>query len=137
MVNEKNFDGATVTVVGRAGGPVSVKEFSSGPAIAELSIAVGQGYKKGEEWVDTGTAWYTLSSTADYAADHWPVIGKGDKVRVDEARQEIRTYTKSDGTPGTDVKLKYGTLSVVQAKSQDAVPAAAASGFGEASNLPW
>lgn len=135
-INPKNFDGATTTVVGRAGGPVTVKEFPGGSTIAELSIAVGQGYKKGDEWVDTGTAWYKLTATADYAADNWPVVGRGDKVRVDNARQEVRSYAKNDGSPATEVKLNYGTLTVVQVKSESSQPVAAGN-FGGADNTPW
>lgn len=138
-INPQNYDGANVTVVGRAGGPVNVKEFASGSSIAELSIAVGQGYKKGEEWVDTGTTWYTLTATADYAADNWPVIGKGDKVRVDNARQETREYERKQGGAGLQITLKFGTLSVIQAKGEGTPVAAGAatSDFGSTEATPW
>lgn len=123
-VNPQNYDGANTTVVGRAGGEKTVKEFAGGNSIAELSIAVGQGYKKGDEWVDTGTAWYTLTATADYAADNWPAVGKGDKVRVDDAKQETRTFKRRDDTEGLQITLKYGTLTVIEAKAdRDAAPA--------------
>lgn len=135
-INPRNFDGANLTVVGRAGGPVTIKEFASGSSVAELSIAVGQGYKKGEEWVDTGTAWYKLTATSDYAADNWPVVGKGDKVRVDNARLEVREYTKGDGTNGTELKLTYGNLTVVQSKAESAPPVAAGN-FGGSDDTPW
>lgn len=126
-VNPQNFDGATTTVVGRAGGPKNVKEFSSGNAIAELSVAVSQGYKKNEEWVDTGTTWYTYTASADYAADNWPDVGTGDKVRIDDAKQETRTYKKKDESDGLQITLKFGTLTVVQAK--EAAPEELANGF--------
>ncbi len=115
-VNPNNYDGAQVTIVGRAGGPVNVKEFQGGGSVAELSIAVSQGYKKDGDWVDTGTTWYTLQAAASYAADNWPEVGKGDKVRVDDAKQETRTYSKKDGGEGLQITLKFGTLSVVEAK---------------------
>lgn len=115
-VNPNNYDGAQVTIVGRAGGPVNVKEFQGGGSVAELSIAVSQGYKKDGDWVDTGTTWYTLQAAANYAADNWPEVGKGDKVRVDDAKQETRTYSKKDGGEGLQITLKFGTLSVVEAK---------------------
>lgn len=117
MVNESNYDGANVTVVGRAGGPVTYKDFQSGSSIAELSIAVGKGYKKDGEWVDTGTDWYTLSAAKDYAANNWPSVGKGDKVRVDDGRLEARSYEKRDGTEGIGLTIRFGTLTVVESKS--------------------
>jgi single-stranded DNA-binding protein len=122
-INPNNYDGAQVTVVGRAGGPVNVKEFQGGGSVAELSIAVSQGYKKDGEWVDTGTTWYTLQAAANYASDNWPEVGKGDKVRVDDAKQETRTYPKKDGGEGLQITLKFGTLSVVEVKEQTGEPA--------------
>jgi single-stranded DNA-binding protein len=119
MVNENNYDGANVTVVGRAGGPVQYKDFQSGSSIAELSVAVGKGYKdkSTNEWVDQGTDWYTITATKDYAVQNWPPVGKGDKVRVDEGRLEAREYEKRDGTPGLGLTVKFGTLSVIESKS--------------------
>lgn len=121
--NPKNFDGATVTLVGRAGGPVEVKEFKSSSQ-AQLSIAVGTGYKnkQTDEWVDTGTNWYTLTATADYARDNWPAVGKGDKVRVDDARLELKGYVKKDGEAGVDATLRFGTLVIVEVKDNDTKP---------------
>lgn len=115
-VNPSNYVGASTTVVGYAGGPVKVKEFQGGGSVAELSISVGQGYKKDGDWVDTGTTWYTLAAAPDYASDNWPQVGTGDKVRVDDAKQETRTFKRKDDTEGLQITLKFGTLSVVEAK---------------------
>ena len=116
-INSKNFDGANVVVVGRAGGPVETKSFDNGGSQAQLSIAVGKGYKKGDEWVDTGTDWYTLTATSDYAEKNWPDVQKGDKVRVDESRLEFKPYLKRDGEAGVEATLRYGTLVIVESKS--------------------
>lgn len=118
MVNENNYDGAHATIVGRAGGEWSVREFGNGNSQAELSIAVGKGYKDKAtgEWVDQGTDWYRLISTPDYATQNWPEVGPGDKVRVEDARQEVRSYIKNDGTAAHSIDLRFGTLTVVQAK---------------------
>lgn len=131
MVNENNYDGANVTVVGRAGGPVQYKDFQSGSSIAELSVAVGKGYKKDGQWVDTGTDWYTITATKDYAAQNWPQVGKGDKVRIDDGRLEAREYTKHDGTAGLGLTVKFGTLTVVEQKS------APESDFGGSDDKPF
>jgi single-stranded DNA-binding protein len=118
-INAKNYDGSTVVLVGRAGGPVEVKEFRNGSQ-AQLSIAVSKGYKKGDQWVDTGTDWYTLTATEDYARQNWPNVQKGDKVRVDEARLEFHPYNKNNGDAAVDATLRYGTLVVVEsAKPKD------------------
>lgn len=114
--NPDNYVGATTTIVGYAGGEPVTKEFSSGNSITELSISVGQGYKKDGAWVDTGTTWYTLTATADYAADNWPYVGKGDKVRVDDARQETREYTNKADKVAQQITLKYGEIKVLESK---------------------
>jgi len=122
MVNENNYVGANLTVVGTAGGEWQVRDLgTTGRQQAELSIAVSKGYKDKEsgDWVDQGTDWYTLTATPDYAASNWPEVGPGDKVRVDDAKLTLRTYTKKDGEAGVDAKLQFGSLSVVQKKQQE------------------
>lgn len=119
-INPKNIDGTTVVIVGRAGGPVEVKEFAKGSQ-AQLSIAVGTGYMKGkgtpdQEWVDTGTNWYTLTAQADYAAQNWPDVQAGDKVRVDEGRLELKGYVRNNGEAGVDATIRFGTLVIVERK---------------------
>ena len=120
MVNENNYVGANITVVGTAGGPWQVRDLGqSGFKQAELSIAVSQGYKdkkNNDEWVDKGTAWYTLTAKPEYAEENWPEVGAGDKVRVDEAKLTLRTYKKQDGEPGLEARLEFGHLSVVSKK---------------------
>jgi NDP-sugar pyrophosphorylase family protein len=85
-----------------------------------VSVAVGQGYKKDGQWVDTGTVWYTVQAATDYAEQHWPLIEKGDKIRVNDAKQEVRLYIKHDGSPGVDLRLSYGSLTVVERKADRA-----------------
>lgn len=116
--NPNNYEGATVTIVGRAGGEAKVpaydKDNSSG--VLELSIAVSQGYKKNDEWVDTGTTWYVHSAAGEHA-QALAVVGKGDKVRLDDARLETREFTRKDGTTGQVFNTRYGTLVVLEQKS--------------------
>jgi hypothetical protein len=115
--NPNNYEGAQVTIVGRAGGPpVAVFDGST----TRLSVAVGQGYKKDGEWVDTGTTWYTVQASTEYVEQNWPDIDTGDKVRIDDAKQETRLYTKGNGDPGLEVKLTYGRVSLVDRKAERA-----------------
>ena len=118
-INPNNYDGASVVIVGRAGGPVDIKKFEGGNSQAQLSIAVGKGYKNKttNEWVDQGTDWYNLTATEDWANQNWPNIGKGDKVRVDDARLEFKPFLKNNGEAGVEAILRYGTLVVVESKS--------------------
>jgi hypothetical protein len=111
--NPNNYEGAQVTVVGKAGG---VPEEVFDGASTRVSIAVSQGYKRDGEWVDTGTVWYTVQASTEFAEQHWPDIEPGDKVRVDDAKQEIRLFTRNDGSPGVDIKLTYGNIKVLDRK---------------------
>lgn len=113
-INSKNYEGSSVIVVGRAGGPTERKDFSNGGSQTQLSVAVGKGYKKNDEWVDTGTDWYTLTASSDYASDNWPEVVKGDKVRIDDARLEFKPYAKKNGDPGVEATLRFGTLVVLE-----------------------
>lgn len=121
-INEKNYDGAYVSIVGNAGGPVEIKKFQNGGSQAQLGIGVGTGYKKGDEWVDTGTNWYTLTATEEWADKNWPDIEAGDKVRVDDARLEFKSYSKKDGSPGVEAGLRYGSIVVIRAKADRPAP---------------
>jgi len=123
-INPKNYPGSSVVIVGNAGGPFEVKTFDKGTSQAQLSIAVGKGYKKGDEWIDNGTDWYTLTATADYAQQNWPDVQRGDIVRVDDARLEFKSFAKKNGDPGVEATLRYGTLVIVKSKagSSDAPP---------------
>lgn len=116
-INPNNYPGANITLVGTAGGPVSTKTFDSGGSRAELSVAIGEGYKKDGAWVDTGTTWYRLVASGDYAAQNWPTIGKGDRVRLDDGKLETREFERKDGSKGQSFEVKFGTLSVIESKS--------------------
>lgn len=126
-INSKNYDGASAVIVGRAGGPVEIKTFDKGASQAQLSVAVGKGYKNKttNEWVDQGTDWYTLTATEDYANQNWPEVNKGDKVRIDDARLELKGFVKNNGEAGVEATLRYGTLVIVEAKSARAASASA------------
>lgn len=119
VTNPNNLPGANATVVGNATGSVEVREFPSGGSQAQLGIAVNKGYKDREtgEWKDTGVDFYNLVAAPEYASENWPSVSKGDKVRVDDARLEARPYTSKDGEPRVDLQLRFGTLVVVEAKS--------------------
>ena len=130
-INPGNIPSINVTLVGTAGGPVDFKQFNNGGSQAELSVAISHGYrnKQDGQWVDTGTTWVRILASGDYAENNWPVVNKGDKVRLDDARLETREFDRKDGTKGQAFEARFGTLTVVQAKE----PVAASAG----SDLPW
>ena len=115
--NENNYIGASTTIVGYASGtarpPAYDKDGSKG--VLELSIPINEGYKKDGEFVQTGTTWYTYSAAGEYA-DALRAVNKGDKIRIDDAKQEVREYTDRDGAKQKGISLRYGTLTVLESK---------------------
>lgn len=124
MVNENNYIGANATVVGYAASdarpPAYDKDGSRG--ILEVSIPVNEGYRKDGEFVQTGTTWYTITGASDYAQNVLAPIKKGDKVRVEDAKQEVREYKDKDGNTKLGITLRFGTVTVLESKSDGFVP---------------
>lgn len=119
MVNENNHPGANVTIVGYAGGPAEWPPYDKQGqrGFKQVRIAVGEGYKNKDtgEWVDQGTTWYTHTDQAE-TLDALG-IGKGDKVRIDEARLSAREFTRKDNSIGQAFETRYGTVTVLESKS--------------------
>lgn len=113
--NEKNYPGATLTLVGwtasEARNPAYDKEGKKG--VKELSIPINEGYTKDGEFVQTGTTWYTYSAAGDYAAT-LEAIPKGSKIRIDDAKQEVREYKDRDDNPKLGIGLRFGTIVVLE-----------------------
>lgn len=113
--NENNYIGATLTLVGytasEARKPAYDKDGSRG--VLELSIPINEGYKKDGDFVKTGTTWYTYSAAGDYAQT-LTSITKGSKIRIEDAKQEVREY-KKDGETKLAIGLRFGTLTVLEA----------------------
>lgn len=114
MTNPNNYPGATTTIVGWAAGPAKPpaydKEGTKG--ILELSIPVSEGYQKDGEFVKTGTTWYSVTAAGEYA-NELKAINKGDKVRVDDAKQEVREY-ESNGEKKLGISLRFGKITVLE-----------------------
>ena len=116
-INENNYVGVSNTIVGYASGearfPAYDKDGSKG--VLELSIPINEGYKKDGEFVQTGTTWYTYSAAGDYA-EALKAVSKGDKVRIDDAKQEVREY-ESNGEKKLGISLRFGTLTILESKN--------------------
>jgi hypothetical protein len=113
--NPENRIGASLTLVGytatEARNPAYDKDGSKG--VKELPIALNEGYTKDGEFVKTGTTWYTYSAAGDYA-DTLADIPKGSKVRIEDAKQEVRSYKDREGVEKLGIGLRYGTITVIE-----------------------
>ena len=115
--NPDNYPGATVTVVGWAATdprpPAYVKDGSRN--VLELPIPIREGYKDRDtgDFVETGTTWYSYTAGGS-GVDVLDGIQKGDKVRIENARQEVREYTNKAGETVKAVTLRFGTVSVLE-----------------------
>lgn len=118
MVNENNYIGVNTTIVGYAASdarnPAYDKEGTRG--VKQVPLAINEGYKKDGEFVQTGTTWYDIEAGGD-AAQALLSIRKGDKIRVDDAKQEVRSYKAGDGTEKLGITLKFGTVTILESKS--------------------
>lgn len=115
--NINNYPGATITLVGYAASdarnPAYDKDGSRG--VKQVPVAINEGYKKDGEFVQTGTTWYDIEAAGD-AANALLAIKKGDKIRVDDAKQEVRAYKAADGTEKLGITLKFGQVTVLESK---------------------
>lgn len=118
MVNPNNYPGVTATIVGTAGAAAEYPAYdkSGERGYKQVRIAVGEGYKNKQtgEWVDQGTTWYTYEAHQDGEIS---TVGKGDKVRIDEARLSTREFERKDGSTGQAFEARFGTLTVLESKS--------------------
>jgi len=117
--NPGNYVGASTTVVGWAASdarfPAYDKDGTKG--ILEVTIPINEGYKKDGEFVQTGTTWYVYSGAGDFAQNTLAGIKKGDKIRVDDAKQEVREYKNKDSEDKLGITLRFGSFEVLESAS--------------------
>jgi single-stranded DNA-binding protein len=116
MVNENNYLGANATVVAYAASDARPPAYdkSGERGILEVSLPVNEGYKKDGEFVKTGTSWYVYSGAGEFAENVLAGVKKGDKIRVEDAKQEVREYQDKDGNTKLGITLRYGTFTVLE-----------------------
>lgn len=114
-INPNNYVGVTVSITGYAASdprnPAYDKEGTRG--VKQIPIAINEGYKKDGEFVQTGTTWYDVEAGGDAVAALLN-IRKGDKIRIDNAKQEVRTYKAADGTDKLGITLKFGQVTILE-----------------------
>lgn len=118
MTNPNNYIGVTTTIIGYAASdarnPAYDKEGTRG--VKQVPIAINEGYKKDGEFVQTGTTWYDIEAGGE-AASTLARIKKGDKIRVDDAKQEVRAYKDKNGAEKLGITLRFGTVTVLESSS--------------------
>lgn len=117
MVNEKNYPGANVTLVGYAGTDAEYPPYDKDGerGISQFRLPIDHGYSKNGEWVKTGTTWFTVRGKTDDIGD----IRKGDKVRVENARLESREFERKDKSIGQAFETDFGTITVLEEGSDN------------------
>lgn len=115
-INPQNYKGASAVVVGYTAGeartPGYDKDGSSG--VLEISMYIDSGYKKGDEFVKTGTTLYVYSAAGDYAGK-LRGIAKGSKVRIDNAKiDKTRSYANKENENIVEIALRYGDIQVLE-----------------------
>lgn len=110
MSNENNYTGVTIdNAVGNLAFdpefPPYDKDGKRG--YKQAVVLVDQGYKDKTtgEWKKTGTGRYVYNAPAEVLEG----FAKGNKVRIDGAKQEVREYEK-DGQTRLAVEWSYGTI---------------------------
>ena len=119
MANENNYLGATASIVAYAAAPARVPAYDKAGTrgVLEVSLPVNEGYKKDGEFVQTGTTWYTYSGAGEFAENVLSRVQKGDKIRVDDAKQEVREYKDREGNDKLGITLRFGTFTILESKS--------------------
>lgn len=121
-INPQNYVGATLSLTGYVAVepryPAYDKNGSRG--FKQIPVAINEGYKPkdGGDFVKTGTTWYDIEVREEVIDDL--DIRKGDKIRIDGAKQEVREYQDRDGNTKLGITLKFGDLVVLEAANNPA-----------------
>ena len=119
MANENNYIGVSTTIVGYAAGPAKPPAYDKDGSrgVLVVSIPINEGYKKEGEFVQTGTTWYEYSGAGEFAENVLSRVQKGDKIRVDDAKQEVREYKDREGNDKLGITLRFGNFTILESKS--------------------
>ena len=114
--NTSNYIGVNSDIVAYAAAdariPAYDKEGTRG--VLEVALPVNEGYKKDGEFIKTSVTWYTYSGAGEFATNVLSKVKKGDKIRVANAKQEVREYTCKDGVAKLGITLRFGDFQVLE-----------------------
>ncbi len=118
MSNPNNYPGAEASIVGWAAADAAPPKYDTdgSKGLIEIRVPVNEGYKKEGEFVQTGTTWYSYVGGGEFAENVLAGVKKGDKVRIDNAKQEVREYTDKEGNVKMGITLRFGDFTVLESK---------------------
>lgn len=92
-----------ITIIGNLGKDVEVRYSQSGMAVANMSVAVSEKIKDGDDWKDH-TEWFRVVTFGKTAENCGQYLSKGKKVLV-VGRIRQKTYEDKDGVEKRSTEL--------------------------------
>lgn len=111
-----------ITIIGNLGKDVEVRYSQSGMAIANMSIAVSEKVKDGDEWKEH-TEWFRVVTFGKTAENCGQYLSKGKKVLV-VGRIRQKTYEDKDGVEKRSTELLADQVKFLSPKSEGDEPKA-------------
>lgn len=130
-----------VTFTGNAGRDPETRSFNNGGSITSIPVAVSQGYfDKANNWVDQGTMWIDVESSAEYTAAQIQSAAKGSQLLVTGTLQQ-RQYTARDGREATALRCRATAVGILHKNTSGAATQASQPTSGQQSwsrtDDPW
>jgi len=124
-----------VILIGNLGSDVHLKQLDNGNAVANVSLATNENYKRNDEWVRE-TQWHRLVVWGKTAERFARQAGKGSEVAV-QGKLKYKLYTDKEGNRRQIAEILVNEFMVTSGSrpatpSGDAAPPAAASGASAA-----
>ena len=126
----------TIILVGRLGRDPEMRYTATGQAVTTFSVATDHRYTDSEGKLQRITTWFTVTVWGKQAENCNNFLQKGrmvlveGRLRSDPETHGPRTYTKTDGTPGSKYEVTAQTVRFLSAKGEggEATPGAPAGG---------
>lgn len=93
-----------VTLAGWVGGDVVLRD-GGGAGVVNLRVGSTPRYKRGEEYVDGETTWYTVTVWRKLAENVSRSVKKGDPVIV-HGRLRTEVWQREDGAQGSNLQIE-------------------------------
>lgn len=111
-----------IEFVGNAGDKPKTVTFNDGNTVTSVSVGVNQGYyDKQQNWVDQGTAWFTVKPFGKQAESQLKHITKGVKLLVNGSLK-TREYTDKQGMKRLSLEVTARRLGIVHTDRQQSQP---------------
>jgi len=117
---------AFIVLTGRIGKDAELKYTATGKAVTNISLAVDNRVKDGDEW-KSETDWWKVTLWGSQAEGLQAYLTKGKIIQVQGKRVEIETYTAQDGTTRNNLKLTADDVTLLgggNGQQQNAQPQA-------------